>query len=301
MKKLKGGIAVFIGAASFGILSTFVKKAYEANFNLGEVVGIQALLGMAILCIIYLSLKLFKPNKLLKYPSKSSKLKILISGFSTGAVSILYYQCVQLVPASIAIILLMQYIWIGMLIEFIFFKNKPSVKQLIAVVFILGGTLLATGLLENHDGNLSVSGITYGMLAATAYSIFLIVNGRVGNDYPPIQKSAIMITGAFVLVMTILQPISLFNKEVFTGILPYGLLLSIFGTVIPPLLYAYGMPKTGFSIGNILTAVELPVAISMSYFILHEYVSLWQWVGVIFILAVIVWLNKPKKSASLKT
>jgi len=294
MDKLKGSIAVFIGGASFGILSTFVKKAYEADFDLGEVVGIQVLLGMLILWVIYFSIKLFNPTRLNKYPGKTSKIKILVSGFSTGAVSMLYYQCVQLVPASIAIILLMQYIWIGILIEWLVFKNKPSNQQIVAVGLILFGTLLATGLLETHSSNLSISGVVYGLLSATAYAVFLIVNGRVGNDYAPIQKSAIMITGSFILIMIILQPISLTSTEILNGILPYGILLAAFGTIIPPLLFAYGMPKTGFSMGNILTAVELPVAITMSYFILHEYVSLWQWVGVILILLIIVWLNKPK-------
>ncbi|HAU55105.1 MAG TPA: EamA family transporter, partial [Sphingobacterium sp.] len=43
MEKLKGALAVFLGASSFGILSTFVKKAYGKGLTLGEVTGIQVL------------------------------------------------------------------------------------------------------------------------------------------------------------------------------------------------------------------------------------------------------------------
>ncbi|MGH2623194.1 MAG: EamA family transporter, partial [Sphingobacterium sp.] len=96
----------------------------------------------------------------------------------------------------------------------------------------------------------------YGLLAATAYALFIIVNGRVGNDYPPLKKSALMITGAFILISIVLQPISLLQADVVIGILPFGLLLSLFGTVIPPLLFSYGMPKTGYSLGSVLGAIE---------------------------------------------
>jgi len=292
MNKTKGAIAVFLGAVSFGILSTFVKKAYEQGYNLGEVTGIQALLGVLFLWITWFIIrkKQIQPQQ----TSLSPKWKIVLSGISTGMVSILYYKCVELVPASLAIVLLMQYIWIGQIIELIFFKIKPQLSQIIVIICILGGTVLATGMLEEPLDSFSLIGIAYGLLAATAYSIFMIVNGRIGNDYPPVQKSALMITGALILILITLRPFSLFNPETFMGILPYGLLLSFFGTVIPPLLFAYGMPKTGYSLGAVLSAVELPVAVCMSYLVLHEPVSWIKWSGVIFILLTILWKNKVK-------
>jgi drug/metabolite transporter (DMT)-like permease len=228
---------------------------------------------------------------------KSPKWKIILSGVSTGMVSILYYKCVELVPASLAIVLLMQYIWIGQIIELLFFKVKPQLSQIIVIICILAGTVLATGMIEEPLESFSIVGIGYGLLAATAYSIFMIVNGRVGNDYPPVQKSALMITGALILIFITLQPISLFNPEIFLGILPYGLLLSLFGTVIPPLLYAYGMPKTGYSLGAVLSAVELPVAVCMSYLVLNESVTWIKWLGVFFILLTIFWKNNLKTNS----
>lgn len=293
MNKTKGAIAVFLGAASFGILSTFVKKAYAQGYNLAEVTGIQALLGVIFLWLAWLLIKnLQQPTK--SQTPLSPKWKIYLSGVSTGMVSILYYKCVELVPASLAIVLLMQYIWIGQIIELIFFKVKPQLSQIIVIIAILAGTVFATGMIEEPLESFSLLGIGYGMLAATAYSIFMIVNGRVGNDYHPIHKSAMMISGALFLITVTLHPFSLFNSETFMGILPYGLLLSIFGTVIPPLLFAYGMPKVGYSLGAVLSAVELPVAVCMSYLVLQESVSWLKWTGVIFILLTIFWKNNLK-------
>src|SRR5690606_17619990 len=140
MDKIKGAVAVFLGAASFGILSTFVKKAYAQGFDLGEVTGVQALLGMLLLWLLLLAIFLFHRAYFRTSVPKSSKWKMLFSGISTGAVSLLYYKCVQLVPASLAIVLLMQYIWIGQLIEIIFFKQRPTVKHIGGIAVILGAT-----------------------------------------------------------------------------------------------------------------------------------------------------------------
>lgn len=297
MKRFQGALAVFIGAASFGVLSTFVKKAYAAGFSLGEVTGLQAMLGMLILWIIFIFMKIRKVD-FSNYSRKTPFWKIIIAGISTGVVSVFYYKCVQLIPASVAIVLLMQFIWIGALINFLIFKKKPTKRQITGIILILIATLLATGALESTIQDISPLGIAYGLLAALAYAIFLMVNGKVGNDYPPVQKSALMVTGAFLMIFVLLQPISLFHPSIDTQIYKYGVLLALFGTLLPPFLFAYGMPKIDLALGSILSAVELPVAVAMSYFVLHENVSILQWFGVGFILAVVVWTNYKKKASS---
>ncbi|SFT05008.1 EamA family transporter [Sphingobacterium wenxiniae] len=290
--KIKGIAAVTLGAASFGILSTFVKKAYKQDFTLAEVTGTQVLLGAAFLWLAF-----FLTNKktLTKKKYTHPFWLIMLCGMSTGAVSILYYRCVELVPASIAIVLLMQYIWIGALLEWLLFKSPPSKVQVIGSIFVIFGTLLSTGIIERGTETISTTGILYGLSAATSFSLFIILNGRVGNDYPVLKKSALMITGASILVMLVLTPVSLLSLGTWESILPYALVLSLFGTVIPPVLFAYGMPKTGYSLGSILSSVELPVAVMMSYFVLHEHVSPLQWSGVIFILIVIILINTYKR------
>jgi drug/metabolite transporter (DMT)-like permease len=93
MEKLKGALAVFLGASSFGILSTFVKKAYGKGLTLGEVTGIQVLFGMLILWLIYIIIKLFSAKSFHSSSKKSSWIKILISGTSTGGEYPLLQMC----------------------------------------------------------------------------------------------------------------------------------------------------------------------------------------------------------------
>lgn len=300
-ERIKGGLLVFFGAASFGLLSTIVKFAYAEGYTLGEITGTQSFSGMAILWLLYFITKSIKKEdkkeKAEETQPKTKWWKIALAGTFTGLVGIFYYQCVKLLPASVAIILLMQYLWISMLIEAIVFRKKPSRKQLLLLGVVLLGTLLAGGLFS-QEIMLNIKGVIFGLLAATCYAIFLMTSGRIGNDLPVLKKSALMITGSCAITWIIFPPLFFFNGVYFSGLVLWGLALALLGTVIPPLLFSMGIPRVGVSIGAILSAVELPVAILSSAFILHESVDALRWLGVILILLAIVATNIKTKEIS---
>lgn len=288
---LKGIFLVLFGACSFGILSTFVKLAYAEGYTLGDVTGTQALFGSILLWGIYLLQRKTQSKEAPRPIIKTHWLKLILAGTFTGLVSLTYYQCVKLLPASVAIILLMQFVWISVLLEFIFFKKTPHKLQILAVVFILIGTVAASGYFEQSASSLNLAGIAYGMVAALCYAIFLMLNGNLGNEYPPLQKSALMITGACILIFIVLPPYFLVNGALGGSLLKWGLILAIFGTVIPPICFSSGIPKIGLTLSSILSSVELPVAVSMSALVLHENVSWIRWLGVIIILSSMILPN----------
>jgi drug/metabolite transporter (DMT)-like permease len=282
----KGVILVLFGACSFGILSTFVKLAYADGYSLGDVTGTQALFGALILWAFYLIQR--KISNPVTTATKSPWYILLAAGSVTGLVSMFYYQCVKLVPASLAIILLMQFVWISVLLELIIYKKKPTNLQLLAVAFVLVGTVLASGFTNTTSSEINYIGITYGLLAALCYAIFLMLNGKLGNDYPPLKKSALMITGACILIFVILPPQFIINGALGGSLLKWGIILAVFGTVIPPICFSTGIPKAGLTMSSILSSVELPVAVMMSSLVLHEQVSFTRWIGVIIILSALI-------------
>lgn len=303
--KLKGGIFVFLGACSFGVLSTIVKKAYAEGYTLGHITGSQVFFGAVLLWLLYLAeCTFFRSNKDKEEIGTQQKVrtswwKVCLAGSFTGLVGIFYYQCVKLLPASIAIILLMQYLWISILIEAIVFKKKPHRIQLIAAGVVLIGTLFAGGIFEDSL-QLNSKGIMFGFLAATSYAFFLLTSGRVGNDLPALKKSALMITGSCILTFVIFPPLFFIDGTFVDGLYKWGLVLAVLGTVIPPLFFSIGVPKVGVSLGAILSAAELPVAVLSSNFILHERVTLVRWLGVALILSAIVFTNVKFKNKQKK-
>ncbi len=290
---LKGALLVFFGACSFGVLTTLVKLSYQEGFTLGEVSGVQVFFGMIILWIILILRVLIQKIKI-KFTWKSSW-RILLTGISTGLVSLCYYKSIQELPASFAILLLMQFTWMSMLLEIILHKKYPTKMQWLAVVFILFGTYLAGNVYSISNMPWSLEGIGFGLLAGFFYAIFIWANGRVGNQLVPVQKSALMITGSCIFIFLIFPPEFLWNGSLNNGLTEWGLAFALFGTVIPPLFFAYGIPKIGVNVSAILSAAELPVAVFFSSWLLAEEVSLLQWLGIAIILSAIVISNLNRK------
>ena len=96
-----------------------------------------------------------------------------------------------------------------------------------------------------------------------------------------------------VLIFALITQVTPFNFEIFAK---WGIILALFGTIIPPMLLNAGFPHTGIGLGSIVTSLELPVSVLMAYFILNEKVIGLQWFGIFLIILAIVIMNiKVKK------
>ncbi|MGI2709761.1 EamA family transporter [Bacillus cytotoxicus] len=274
---LRYSLLVLLGACSYGVLAIFVKFAYAEGFSLGEVVGSQYLFGWLILLSITL---LFARHHV---PLKQMFI-LFIAGTSASFTGIFYYASLQTVPASIAIILLFQFVWVGIIIEAIATKTLPSREKVISVIFLLTGTFLSSGLVEKSIGNFDITGILLGLLSAVAFATYIFVSGKVAVEVPSLPRGVLLMAGALTLVMIVFPPTFLFNGAISQGLWKYGLGLGTFSIVIPSIAFTIGIPKIGSGLATILGAAELPVTTIMSVFVLKEAVLASQWFGVAFIL-----------------
>lgn len=284
----KYALLVFLGGCSYGVISTFVKIAYSHGYTVGDVTGSQYLLGALMLWIV--SMIIQRKNSL----SLKQWCILLASGIPMGATGIFYNRSLESIHASLAIILLLQFTWMGMVLQYIFDKKRPTSKNIIGTITILIGSILASNLLINKV-SISWTGMSWGLLSALSFATFIYLSGKTTIPVHPIKKSAIMCTGAAIFVFIILPPTFLINGSLADGLLLYALYFAFFGSLLPPLLFNIGMPKIGSGLGNILSASELPTAVFMSSLFLKEPVTAWQWVGVFIILAGIAFptIRKP--------
>lgn len=278
---------VFAGACSFGILSTFVKLAYREGYSAAGISFSQAFTGFLVLFILQL---LFSREKGFK-----RVLPVLLTGGAIGLTTFFYYVSVVYIPASLAIVLLMQCTWMGILLDWLFFKKRPGRVQGFVTLLILAGTVLAGGGLSDTVPDISLKGVLYALASAFCYAGFIVANSRTGQQMETLKKSTIIILGSSLSIF-LLNVHQLMVVEHFDwGILKWALFLSLFGTIIPPVLFAKGIPKIGAGISAIVMTAELPVAVICSHIVLHEPVGGVQWIGVAIMLLAIVLLHVWKE------
>ncbi|AWH83730.1 EamA family transporter [Flavobacterium album] len=286
---LKGVVLVGMGASSYGMLATFVKKAYIAGYTTAEVTASQILLGIAGMLLINIFQKAKKGDTVVK-ASPKNRLQLIVAGTSMGFTSVFYYLAVFFkIPVSICIVLLMQTVWMSVLLEAIIAKKFPSAIKLASVGIVLVGTVLAANLIYNTKA-LNITGIFFGLLAAASFTATMFTSNTIATHVSSAQRSLFMLMGGAVIVLgfTAFTWPGTFNFEIF---LTWGLVLALFGTIIPPILLNAGFPRTGLGLGSIVSSLELPVSVTMAYVILHEQVNLLQWLGIALILGAIVLMN----------
>lgn len=285
---LKGVFLVALGATSYGMLATFVKLAYKDGFTTAEVTSSQFIYGILGVLLINLFQKIVNKEKAQKASSKNI-FQLMVAGTSLGMTSVFYYLCVKYIDVSIAIVLLMQTVWMGVLLEWILDKKRPSTQKIISVIIVLFGTFLATKLYE-FTIQLDWRGIFWGILAAASFTTTMFTANKVALGISSAQRSLYMLLGGAVIVFTFsaFTQVGSLNIGIFKN---YGLFLALFGTIIPPILLNAGFPKTGLGLGSIVASLELPVSVLMAFLILNEKVVIWQWSGIALIILAIVIMN----------
>jgi len=286
---IKGILLVVIGAASYGVLATFVKVGGMEGFSTAELTFSQSLIGLAVLLILNtFSRKTHKKDTTQKL-TKKGKIQLIGGGVPLGLTSTFYYLSVSYVSVSVCIVLLMQSVWMGAILDLIVNKTRPSAAKIIAIIAVLIGTVLATDLL-NSEITLDPRGIALGLLAAVSYTLTLFASNKIAVEHPPLLRSLYFMIGAMITIL-IIWGYSLTQQFDINVIWKWGIILAFFGTILPPLLFAKGMPITGIGLGSILASVELPVSVTMAHIVLGENVALIQWGGIILILLAVVAMN----------
>ena len=315
----KGVLFVAMGASIFGMLATFVKLSYRDGFTTSEVTTAQFVLGLLGLLILNgIQTKTAKKNHLAKPTAKEVRI-LMLAGTSLGCTSLFYYLCVQYINVSIAIVLLMQSVWFSVVVESFISRKFPNLKKIIATVIVLAGTFLATNLI-NLNVTLDWHGVFWGLMAAASFTATMFTSNTLATHIPVLRKSLIMLSGGAIIVFIFLffaqigplhfdflkslylnftdntEHIKPFDFSIFYT---YGFVLALFGTIIPPILFNMGFPKTGLGLGSIISSLELPVSVTMAFVLLGEEVIVIQWVGIILILFAIVLMNLPSRKNKL--
>lgn len=278
MKMYMYPLLIVIAASSYGVVSTIIKLAMRSGFSVSEAVTSQFFIGFCIALCIYL----FTNRSKISFKG----IEILIfAGILTGLTNILYGRSLNFLPASLAVVLLFQFTWIGMLISCITRRRFPNRIELISLIILVAGTIPAAGLIDVDISQIPIKGWIWGLAAALCYSFFLFVNGKATAGMTTSYRLVLVSFFAFLMSTVFQSPEIIWNGTLFhEGLWIYGLALGLFGMIIPVLFFTIAVPKVGLGMSSILSAIELPIAVMVSVILLSERVTTLQIVGIVTII-----------------
>ncbi|HJJ48891.1 MAG TPA: DMT family transporter [Methanocorpusculum sp.] len=295
-------ILVFLGGCSFGPSSPTIKLAYEAGFAAGDAVLAQYFFGWLILFVLLLGYTIFvlrRKGAGLKKPTKKTIAGLVLAGILTALVSGTYVLGLQFIPAYVAVLLLFQFTWIGVIIQAVVERKLPNRRTVLSVLVLLAGTVIASGII-GQSLDLNPIGCLLGFASGVFYAFYMFVLGKVGTGMNPLNRSFIVMTIALALLLIICGPSFFTTGAVFDGAAPYWLILGSLGCAVPMFLFAIGTPRVSTGAATILCSSELPASIICAVLILGEGVSWIQWIGValVFLGIALPYLKRKKPASS---
>lgn len=272
-------LLIVIASSSYGILSTIVKVAMENGFTAAEAITSQYLFGFALALILVVVTQRSLP-KLTKFGA----ITLFLAGLFTATTGIVYGQALVYLPASLAVVMLFQFTWIGLFLDCLLKKRLPSRIETVSLLFLFAGTIFAAGVFDVDLSQIPWQGWVLGLLSALSFALFIQISSRPVEGVTTMARTFILSGIALMVSSIFLTPEILWNGQLTAGLWKYGLALGTFGVILPILLFSIAGPKVGGAFASILSAMELPVAVIVSVIVLDEILTTWQIAGIVLVL-----------------
>lgn len=271
-------LMVVIAASCYGVLSTIIKVAMKNGFTAAEAVTAQYFLGFALAALLF-----FVTQR--KLPRIKGWKILVLSGTSTAVTGMVYAHSLNYLPASLAVVLLFQFTWIGMFLDCIVNRRWLKRTEVVSLILLFAGTLFAAGIIGTDLSGIPWQGWAWGIGAAFCFSAFMFVNGKQIEGMDTSARLFYVSLFAAIVVGLFQTPEIVWNGQLFNeGLWVFGLLLGVFGIIMPIYFFSVAVPHVGSGLASILSAMELPVAVLASVIILNEALSFLQIGGIIIIL-----------------
>lgn len=180
-------LMIVIASSSYGILSTIVKVAMQHGFTSAEAITSQYVFGFFLALILFIATQRTLPKV-----SKSGAFMLILAGSLTAITGMVYGESLNYLPASLAVVMLFQFTWIGLFLDCILKKRLPSRLELISLAFLIAGTVLAAGILDVDLSQIAWQGWALGLAAAFSFAAFLQVNSHPVEGITTIGRTFIL-------------------------------------------------------------------------------------------------------------
>ncbi len=281
-------LCVLIAAALWGAAGIFVRSVSDSGIKEMQIVFFRALFSVVVLGLIIL----FKNKNLFKVSLKDLWLFAAAGVFSIVLFNFSYYKTMALTSLSVAAVLLYTAPIFVCILSVLLFREKITLNKISALVIAFVGCCFVSGIFsQNH--RLSPAALGFGLLTGFGYSLYtifsqILINKKYNTLTITFYTFLFAAVGSipFINIGATVSQVS--NKPSALIVL---FLMAVTNTVIPYLLYTYGLAGVPTSAAPIIATLEPVVATVISVAVFHEVFEIWHLVGIVLVLLSVLVLN----------
>ncbi len=281
-------IYILLSAIFWGIAGIYVRTLEKTALSqMGIVFGRSFF--TAIILVVFI---LFKDKKLFKVKLKDLPLFIGAAVFSIILFNFSYYKTMSLTSLSVAAVLLYTAPFFVVIISAFLFKERLNVKKVCALFVAFVGCLFVSGIFDSQN-RITLPAIIFGLLTGFGYALYTIFSRILidkGYDTFTITFYTFLFSALFCLpLINVTGTFStMFSSKT---VLITIVLMALFNTVIPYILYTKGLLGVEASVAPIIATLEPVVATVTGVIIYSEKLTFSGALGIVLVLGSVLVLN----------
>ena len=233
-------------------------------------------------------LKTIRPTR------KSHWLNLIAVGSCTIGVGYFLFLSFSLGPVAIGATFMFMYLPVVYGYALLAKHQTFSLIKVASISLVLLGAVLTTEILQSFEEPGALPAALTAIIASLCYAMVFILTPATATyttaEFRSFAVSGIGLIGCLVIfafLPNLWFPIS-GNIWQLIGVM---VLLGVIGQTLPVITLMKGLPLTGGSLGGVLAAVELPIAVFSAAILLGESLNLLKLVGVVLVLSGIILYN----------
>lgn len=202
------------------------------------------------------------------------------------------FTALKLIDVGLERVILFSFPVFVLLFDSLRLKRVPPRRHVLALILVELGIVMALG---GHDLayiRANLEGGAYALLSAFMFAVFIMINQKSTARIGPVRFSTLATTGAFLALSVHFFALESPESLIFT-MRGYVLtaLLAVFATVVPYLLFAEGLRRTGASRAAVISGIGPPAALAYGFFLLGETMTPVQLIGVALVVVGVIALE----------
>ncbi len=263
----RGSFYVLLAAVFFATLAIVAKIAYARGLAPLEVLFLEK--GLATL-MLFPVLQYWRPG-LLRLTWGQWRQVIVLSLFGGTLASLGFFGALQYIEAGVATILLFTNPVVVLLLVRFWARETLQPLHLASLAACLLGGVLVLDLLDLGGVALPAAGIAFGLLSSVGLGFLTFYSQRViQSGIDPLAAVAGGNLVTTVALFPFLSPGFLWDGTMDTSLWFLLLFMALFSSVIPSLLWFFGIRLIGAGRASILASFELPCTVFLAWIILRE-------------------------------
>ena len=280
---------IVLASVLWGTSVIFFNILSPCGFSPIQLASLRAIVAALVMMLYAL---LFNRN-LFKVSFKELLLYAL-SGASVFGTASCYFWSMKLTSASTGVVLMYTAPIFVMFYSVMFLNEKMTKTKLVAVVLMILGCVLVSGIIGGFKFN--VFGILIGLASGVSYSVYNIITKIEMIKKYDSTKASLYCFVFFALVSLFFSPLfDTVNLVVKTNSAIYVILMGLATSALPYFFYTKALKVIPAGTATSLGIIEPMSATIFSVFIFGEVLSVTSFFGIVLILTSVFMLSKTKE------